>query len=283
MEKKNNVKFENKIALFGNPIKHSLSPKIHQFFSKEIKIKYLYVPILCKQSNFSKDLFSFFHNGGFGANITIPFKKDAYFFSNQVSLVSKISQTVNTFSKISGSNAILGDNTDGLGLIYDLNRLNFIKRSRKVLLLGAGGAANSIVYNLLSEKCSVVVLNRTIENALDLVKRFKNFGDISLFQKKKKYNSFDLIINATASSLQDLVPSFPLYLVNSETCCYDLFYTKNKKKMTSFLSLCKKLGSNFCSDGIGMLVAQAAYAVLSWFGIMPNILKTINYLQKINY
>ncbi|VFP81597.1 shikimate dehydrogenase [Buchnera aphidicola] len=266
------------IGLFGNPVKHSLSPVIHRNFSRDIKINYNYSSFLCTKSNFFKKVVEFFNSGGYGCNITVPFKRDSFRIPDQYSKKAYISGSLNTLVKIEDNN-FLGDNTDGIGLIYDLKRLKYLKKNNTiVLLLGSGGAAYSVVYHLLKEKCCIFVLNRTIINSIKLVKRFKHFGKIFIFSDYLYENKFDIIINATSCGLDNKSPIFPKKLIFPDTRCYDISYAK-KKLLTPFLLLCKYLGSKYCSDGLGMLVAQAAYSCFLWFKILPNIKKNIDLLK----
>ncbi|VFP88648.1 Shikimate dehydrogenase (NADP(+)) [Buchnera aphidicola (Cinara piceae)] len=267
------------ILLFGNPVKHSLSPVIHKNFSKEIKINYNYSTFSCKKSNFFKNVIEFLNSGGHGCNITVPFKKDAFNIPDQYSEKAYISGSINTLVKIEDNN-FLGDNTDGIGLIYDLKRLKYLKKKNTVvLLLGSGGVAYSIVYHLLKEKCCIFVLNRTMINSIRLVKKFKCFGKIFIFSDYLYENHFDIIINATSCGLSHQSPFFPKKLIFPHTKCYDISYSK-KNVLTPFLSFCKYLGSQYYSDGLGMLVAQAAYSCYLWFNILPDIKKNIDILSS---
>ncbi|MGI4816512.1 MAG: shikimate dehydrogenase [Janthinobacterium lividum] len=275
-----NVKKKKIIALFGNPVNHSLSPMIHGNFSKEIKINYNYNSFLCNKSNFFSTVIDFFNNNGLGCNITVPFKRISFDIPNQYTKIVKISGSINVLKKISDNN-ILGDNTDGIGLIYDLKRLRYIKKNYLVLLLGSGGAAYSIVYHLLKEQCSVCVLNRTVNYASILVNKFKHLGDIFVFSDDMDNYKFDLIINATSCSLYNISPFFPKNLVCSRTKCYDISYSTTNT-LTPFLHLCRLLGSRYISDGLGMLVAQAAYSCYSWFNVLPDIEKNINIIKNLN-
>ncbi|WP_343126475.1 shikimate dehydrogenase [Buchnera aphidicola] len=267
------------IGLFGNPVQHSLSPIIHKHFSLQIKILYMYKTFLCTEKNFFSNISNFFkRKENIGANVTVPFKKKAYNFSKKFLYYSKNSSTVNTLLKIS-STLILGNNTDGIGLVYDLKRLKFFKKKNYVLLLGAGGAAKSVIFALLQENCIIYILNRTIKNAKLLVQYFSQFRNVFLFQYDKNI-FFDIIINATSSGIFHLSPDFPCDIIHKKICCYDMFYCK-KKILTKFLLRCKSLGAQRISDGIGMLVSQAAFSCLHWFGKIPNILKTINFLDNL--
>ncbi len=273
-----NIKSSMIIGLFGNPINHSLSPIIHKHFSKKLKIFYLYKTFLCTKKNFMNLLLNFLkHKNHIGANITVPFKNQTYKIFNNFLYHSTQSCTVNTLFKNSNS-LIIGNNTDGLGLLYDLKRLKFLKPLCYILLLGSGGAAKSVISSLLNFKCIIYVLNRTISNAEKLVHFFSLKGKIFIFNNKKKV-FFDLIINATSSSIVNESPFFPSNIIHNKICCYDMFYHK-KNILTSFLLKCQSLGAKKLSDGLGMLVSQAAYSCLHWFGKMPNIKKTLLYMNQ---
>ena len=268
------------VALFGNPVKHSLSPIIHQYFSKKTGVLYQYTLCLCTEVNFFLKISNFFKNGGIGANITVPFKKKIFALPHIINKYSSISKTVNTLIK-APNNKIIGDNTDGLGLLYDLKNLFLFKKNITVLLLGAGGAATSIIYHLLIENCLIYISNRTLIKSQILIKQFKKFGKIFIFEEHKCSHFFDIIINATSSGLYGESPIFPLSLLHHDTFCYDISYNKNGN-LTPFLILCKKYGVKNFSDGVGMLVAQAAYSFFAWFKIMPDIPNTIMFIRSLN-
>ncbi|QJC38165.1 shikimate dehydrogenase [Enterobacteriaceae endosymbiont of Donacia marginata] len=258
-------------AVFGNPIKHSKSPIIHQLFAKQTGVLQNYKKICVPINGFYKIFFSFFKNGGIGANITIPFKKKAYKLCDILTERAKYSGVINTV-KIINSKTILGDNTDGIGLLKDLQNLKFINPKSNILLIGAGGAAQGIIYPLIKFGCNITIINRTYENTKKIIKFFKNvkkinsfkLEDLFLFHNKFKYH---LIINATSSSMKGNIPNIPSSIINPDIFCYDLFYNFNK---TPFLKWCLIHGAKKISDGIGMLIEQAAYSFYLWHGIMPN-------------
>ncbi|WP_082252734.1 shikimate dehydrogenase [Buchnera aphidicola] len=269
-----------RVTLFGNPVKQSLSPLIHQYFSKETGVLYQYTLCLCTEENFFLKISNFFKNGGIGANITVPFKKKIFSVPHIINKFSRISKTVNTLIKCS-NNKIIGDNTDGLGLLYDLKNLFIFKKNTTVLLLGAGGAATSVIYHLLMENCLIYISNRTLMKSKILIKQFKKFGKIFIFEEYKCSQIFDIIINATSSGLYGSYPIFPLSVLHHDIFCYDISYNKNGN-LTPFLKLCKNYGVKNFSDGLGMLVAQAAYSFFAWFKIMPNIQSTIMFIRSLN-
>ncbi|XBC39657.1 MAG: shikimate dehydrogenase [Buchnera aphidicola (Chaetogeoica yunlongensis)] len=273
--------FKDDFYVFGNPIYHTKSPYIHKLFSIQTGISYKYSSKLVPLNEFKNYMIDFFLNNGKGANITVPFKEEAYFFSHVLTDRAKMSGSVNTFKKLK-NNLILGDNTDGIGIFYDLRRINFITKIRNnVLLIGAGGAARGIIFTLLSFGCNIVIVNRTISKVKCLLECFKNkIGSISIFNDDLRLNyHFDLIINATVNLYfnpdLDRIKCF----INKDICCYDINYLK-KNKNTSFILWCLENGAVRISNGIGMLVSQAAYSFYLWYGFLPNIDEVINILVK---
>lgn len=265
-------------AVFGNPINHSQSPKIHDIFSKQTGIFYTYKAVSVPVDNFSYFIMNFFKKYGQGANITAPFKQEAYFFSNKLTERAKIAGSVNTLKKINNTD-ILGDNTDGIGLLSDLKRLNFIKRDCSILILGSGGAVRGVLFPLLSFGCSIVILNRTIANAKKLVLEFKKYGNIKIFEENLiQKKNFDLIINATSKQVKIDMNFVPLSVFSYNTCFYDINYQIGSN--TPFINWCIKIGVNFFSHGIGMLVFQAAHSFLLWHGILPETDSLISRFNK---
>ncbi|QCI19007.1 shikimate dehydrogenase [Buchnera aphidicola] len=275
------LKFKNKnfnYALFGNPINHSKSPQIHDFFSKQTGILHIYEAINVPLDKFSLLVSKFFKNNIQGANITSPFKKEAYFFSDKLTKRAQIAQSVNTFKKIHNK-CILGDNTDGIGLLSDLNRLKFIEKNFSLLILGAGGAVKGILLSILLLGCSVYILNRTTLNAKKLVDQFKCYGNIKIFEEHDLKNKcFNLVINAVSRNIQYNSKTYiPLHLFSSKTFFYDMNYSFEN---TSFINWCLKMGFKYVSDGIGMLVFQAAHSFLQWHGVFPKTDYIIDMFNK---
>ncbi|WWP01072.1 MAG: shikimate dehydrogenase [Candidatus Dasytiphilus stammeri] len=263
-------------AVFGNPVKHSQSPRIHQLFAEQMNMKHhTYGSICASLENFKEELRKFFDSGAHGANITIPFKKQAYNLSHKLTKRALLAGSVNTIKKLE-DNQLLGDNTDGIGLIFDLKRINFIKPKDNILIVGAGGAAYGIIFPLLSYGCSIMINNRTISHAEEIVHRFKKYGKISILTNFNQDDyKFNIIINATSCGIYGKKPELPNQLITPNTCCYDIFY---QPKLTPFLQWCKQQGCQQYTDGIGMLIAQAAESFLLWHGVLPplqNVIKTI--------
>lgn len=146
------------------------------------------------------------------------------------------------------------------------------------MLIGAGGASRGVLLPLLSLDCAVTIVNRTFSRAHELATLFAHTGSVRALDIEASGNEeFDLIINATSSGIDGDIPAIPVSLINPHVCCYDMFYQKGS---TPFLSLCQQHGATKCADGLGMLVAQAAHAVLLWHGILPDITPVIAALQK---
>ncbi|QCI22922.1 shikimate dehydrogenase [Buchnera aphidicola] len=264
-------------AVFGNPIDHSKSPKIHNLFAKKTGIFHTYKSVNVPLDQFNTVLCNFFKQGGQGANVTAPFKQEAYLFCNKLTERAKIAESVNTLKKIDDK-YILGDNTDGIGLLSDLIRLNFIKKKYSILIIGAGGAVKGVLFPLLSFGCSIFILNRTFSNAKKLVSQFNKYGDIHIFDKTLwNIKCFDLIINATSKFIKKKDDFIPLSLVSSKTCFYDMNYQINN---TAFIDWCLKIGSVFFSNGIGMLAFQAAHSFLLWHNILPETDDIIDILKR---
>ncbi|WP_343188553.1 shikimate dehydrogenase [Buchnera aphidicola (Neophyllaphis varicolor)] len=274
------IKKNIRCKVFGNPINHSLSPMIHGLFSEQTGIKYNYSKKLVPVNNFKETLLDFFcsKKSNYGLNITVPFKNKAFYLCNKLTDRALASGSVNVIQRISfNSNEILGDNTDGIGLLYDLKRLNFIKSDSLILLLGVGDTSNNIIIPLLNFGCSIYVFNRTEFKIKSFVLKYKKYGKIFIFDPSLN-NNFDLVINATSSSMNNVVPCFPKNIkFNFNSCCYDVFYSSHN---TPFLDFCVVLGIKKFSDGLGMLVSQAAYSFYNWFGFLPDINSIINIVVK---
>lgn len=173
---------------------------------------------------------------------------------------------------------MLGDNTDGIGLLSDLKRLNFIRPGWRILLIGAGGASRGVLLPLLSLDCAVTITNRTASRAEALAKIFAHTGSVHAMDMDRLDGcEFDLIINATSSGIRGEIPAIPASLIHPSLCCYDMFYQKGN---TPFLSWCVQQGAKRYADGLGMLVGQAAHAVLLWHGVLPQVEPVIKLLQQ---
>ncbi|UQY44541.1 shikimate dehydrogenase [Erwinia sp. PK3-005] len=263
-------------VVIGNPIAHSKSPLIHHEFAQQTGIEHRYGRLLAPLDGFASTLHEFLQQGGQGANVTLPFKQQAYELADELTERAALAGAVNTlYQRQDGQ--LLGDNTDGIGLLSDLERLSFIKPGDRILLVGAGGAARGVILPLLSLGCSLTLTNRTPARASELAAIFAHTGDISaLAMTELAGKKFDLIINATSSGVEGAIPDLPASLINADTRCYDMFYQQGA---TPFLKWCQQSGATATADGLGMLVGQAAHAFLLWHGILPDVTPVLNCLQ----
>ncbi|UVK77320.1 MAG: shikimate dehydrogenase [Sodalis sp. Fle] len=262
-------------AVFGNPIKHSRSPQIHALFAAETGISHSYAQVLTSLENFEQMLRQFFNTGGLGANITMPFKERAFALCDHLTERAVMSRAVNTVKKYPDG-SLLGDNTDGIGLISDLQRLDLLFQENRVLIVGAGGAARGVILPLLSFGCRLVLTNRTFSRAQELVSFYRHLGDISAVPLDKLTSAdYDLIINATSLGVHGKAPALQGSLITPAVSCYDMFYQDGD---TPFISWCRQQGAKRCAGGLGMLVGQAAYAFLLWHGVLPPILSVLEQL-----
>ncbi|MEE3664831.1 shikimate dehydrogenase [Brenneria sp. g21c3] len=264
-------------AVFGNPIAHSKSPRIHELFAAQTGIELSYKRLLAPLDSFEDVLQCYFREGAHGANITVPFKERACAKADVLSEEASLAGAVNTLKKLNDGR-LFGDNTDGVGLLSDLQRLNFIKSQDRVLLLGAGGAARGVIQPLLAYGCSVVLTNRTFAKAESLAQLFSAIGNIQAVESDDlREQDFELIINATSSGLHGTTPDLPASLISPQTCCYDMFY---QSQLTPFLAWCVQHGATRYADGLGMLVGQAAHAFQIWNGVMPDVIPVIEQLKR---
>lgn len=264
-------------VVFGNPIAHSKSPFIHQQFAEQLGIAHPYGRMLAPLDGFLPTLEDFFRQGGKGANVTVPFKEEAFARADELTERAALAGAVNTLKRLNDGR-ILGDNTDGIGLLSDLERLDLIKPGDRVLLIGAGGAARGVLLPLLSLDCNITVTNRTHARAQTLAELFRHTGSVSaLPMSELSGHRFDLIINATSSGISGETPPIPASLMGPQVCCYDMFYQQGN---TAFLAWCIQHGVKRYADGLGMLVGQAAHAVLLWHGVLPDVEPVIAALKR---
>jgi len=267
----------DQFAVFGNPISHSKSPLIHQAFAEQTGIEHRYGRICAPVDGFPQALSAFFGQGGRGANVTLPFKQQAWEFADQLSERAALSGAVNTVKKLSDGQ-MLGDNTDGIGLLSDLERLKMINAGDNVLLAGAGGAARGVILPLLSAGVTLTVVNRTAARAEELASLFGKSGPVRACRFEQLTDQhFDLIINATSSGVNGETPPLPAEVIHPDVRCYDMFYQSG---LTPFLLWCQAQGTQHLADGLGMLVGQAAHAFYIWHGVMPEIAPVIAQLKQ---
>ena len=246
----------DRYAVMGNPIGHSKSPQIHALFAEQTGQDIRYEAILVPVDGFAQAVDQFRKQGGKGLNITVPFKQEAWALATQRSERAELAGAVNTLSI--KDDVLAGDNTDGIGLVRDLTGNQQISiTDRRLLLLGAGGAARGVIGPLLEQSpASLTIANRTASKAIELAKLFHNLGDIEARGfTELAGKAFDVVINATAAGLDNQTPDIPDNVINSDTVCYDMMYSKEP---TAFVRYAKQQGARKAVDGLGMLVEQAA-------------------------
>ena len=268
----------DRYAVMGNPIAHSLSPQIHAQFAQQTQQDLSYEAILAPEDGFVASVKQFEEAGGKGLNVTVPFKQEAWSLSDELSERARRAGAVNTLSLVDG--LILGDNTDGVGLLRDLTINHKVElRDKKVLILGAGGAVRGVLVPLLRESpAEIRIANRTREKALELAQDFGDLGTVigCGFDELDGYAP-DIIINGTAAGLKGEVPPVPEALFESEPVAYDMMYGKDKP--TAFEAWAEACGASLSVDGLGMLVEQAAESFFIWRGVRPDTAAVIAALR----
>jgi shikimate dehydrogenase len=270
----------NKYTVFGNPIAQSKSPSIHHMFAEQAGLTIKYERTLATNENFISTLNDFFRDeGAKGCNVTSPFKEQVAKWVNDLSVGAKLAGAVNTVIR-KADGTFLGDTTDGQGLVQDLLRLNIQVKNARILLLGAGGAARGVLQSILAlEPTLLMVANRTEEKAQNLASLLPqdNFIGIGLKHLNTVQQPFDLIINSTSASLTGELPSVPHFVISGCANAYDMSYANQP---TVFIQHAKKLGVLNTSDGLGMLVGQAAESFYLWTGYRPDVLPVIHKLRS---
>ena len=246
-----------------------MSPAIHKQFAEQTQQTLSYEAIEVRSEVFDKTIADFFEAGGKGVNCTVPLKELAFNKADALTQRAEISGAVNTL-KCEKDGSLLGDNTDGVGLITDLTQnLGLTLKGKRVLVLGAGGAARGILGPLLDSQPSELWLaNRTVSKAKLMQNVFEPLGLIHPSSYKNLTGEqFDLVINATSASLTGELPDIPSGILSPKSVCYDLAYSKEP---TAFTLWGEKEGAVLSIDGLGMLVEQAAHAFNLWRGVMPD-------------
>ncbi len=268
----------DKYAVFGNPIKHSRSPAIHTAFASQCDEAIQYRAVRVEEAGFTAAARRFFDGGGRGLNITMPFKEDAYNFADRLSDRATRAGAVNTLS-LAEDGAIEGDNTDGIGMLRDMvANLGWVVQSRRVLIVGAGGAVRGVLAPLLRERPKeVLVVNRTPTRASELATAFADLGSIEgggleLVGERQ----FDLIINASSAGLSGEAPELPASLLTERSCCYDMIYGAEP---TPFMRWAAHHAAWAVADGLGMLVEQAAESFYIWRHVRPETRPVINAIR----
>ena len=267
----------DRYAVMGYPIAHSKSPFIHRRFAAETGEPVEYDALLVEPDDFLVAVERFRADGGLGLNVTIPFKEEAFALASRRSDRAERAGAVNTLW-FDGS-VVCGDNTDGVGLVRDLRRnLTVDVETRSVLLLGAGGAARGVIGPLLDERPRrLVIANRTASRAVALARRFEGQGPVSVVALDAlPAGGFDLVVNATAASLAGDLPPLPRGTLRTGGVAYDTAYAA---RPTPFVEWGAGEGAIIATDGLGMLVEQAAESFRLWRGREPRTRPVIDALR----
>lgn len=280
-------------GVVGHPIAHSKSPEIHGLFAAQCKVDIDYKKYDVQPENFESFINDFFADGGIGLNITVPFKEEAFRLSAPANEKVKLSKAVNTLYK-NEKGELIGDNTDGPGLVKDLSGNDILLKEKRILILGAGGAARGILPSLIEQAPkSITIANRTIKKAEQLKEEFSHlhsinvlgFDQVGVLEKAEKTESterienepYDLIINATSLGLEGKTPKINNQAIKASTCCYDLMYSN---KNTAFVNWGLENNAQTSIDGLGMLVEQAAVSFEIWLGTAPETSTIIDRIRR---
>jgi len=265
-------------VVIGNPISHSKSPLIHQLFAQQFDHELDYQTLLTDKEAFRYTVLQLQQKGYTGCNITLPFKELAFEVATQFTERANLAGAVNTLHF--KENGILADNTDGQGLVEDIMRQTGSLKGKKVLLLGAGGAAKGSVFPLLQAGVSEVgIYNRTHSKAEQLERTFEQYGMVRALRKSqlREFGAI-IIVNSTSSSVKNEIPDIPSEAFSDAQLAYDMFYSENS---TSFEQFAKQSNMNLKTcDGIGMLIGQAAESYSLWWGVKPDIDAVIRQLAN---
>jgi len=268
----------DRYAVFGNPIAHSKSPDIHGRFAVQTGQDLTYDRQCVAVDGFAAAADQFFASGGKGLNITVPFKQDAFGYAAELTARARRAGAVNTLAYQSNGR-ILGDNTDGAGLVRDIRaNLGWEIGGKRLLILGAGGAVRGVLAPLLAQEPHLLfIANRTKAKALALADEFADLGPIvGGGYDALSGQAFDLVINGTSASLAGDLPPLPEQLLAPKACCYDMMYGKDD---TPFMAWSRYRGGAV-ADGLGMLVEQAAESFQLWRGVFPHTAAVIEALRR---
>lgn len=279
----------DKYAVIGNPVEHSKSPLIHQAFARQTGQDISYERILAPLDGFEAKIFELIKQGYKGVNVTVPFKFEALKFVSQNGAVSPLAdkaRAVNTIT-FNANSTVVGDNTDGIGLVNDItHNLKFDISHKKVLLLGSGGAAFGVLQPLVGANPSLIVIsNRTFSKAEEAAKIIAGLIDASQSTTvcmAKQFDAlgdmeFDLVINSTSTGLTDTALPIPNTIFAKDSLAYDMMYGRE----TPFMQQARETGAQV-ADGLGMLVEQAAEAFYLWRGVRPETQSVMQQIRKLS-
>lgn len=266
----------DRYVVIGNPIAHSKSPQVHALFAQQTREVMIYERLLAPLDNFAGAVRDFVDQGGRGANVTVPFKLEAFALAQELTTRAQSAGAVNTLSFSAGR--IKGDNTDGIGLVRDIMINAAVPlKGRSVLLLGAGGAARGVILPLIEANiASLVIANRTQDRAQELAQHFSaSTVPVSALTFGQLDRTFDVIINATSASLSSDLPPLPDAVFGPDTLAYDMMYSAQP---TIFMQHAAQRGAHV-RDGLGMLVEQAAESFQIWRGVRPETASVYQWLR----
>jgi shikimate dehydrogenase len=266
-------------AVMGNPVSHSKSPRIHGLFAEQTGQRLQYTAIQVDPGGFEQAVRNFVANGGRGLNVTVPFKTNAWELSDTRTPRAESAGAVNTIV-VQAQGVLHGDNTDGAGLINDIvKNQGGVIAGRSILLLGAGGAARGVLGPLLEQRPrELLIVNRTADRAVALAQSFSRLGAVAgcgyddLAERR-----FDLVVNATSASLHGELPPLPDRVLAEGAWCYDMMYGAAP---TPFMRWAEQRRAGKVSDGLGMLVEQAAESFFLWRGVRPETAPVIALLRR---
>lgn len=273
----------DRYAVVGNPVAHSKSPMIHAAFARQTGHDIEYGRLLAPLDGFVACVSQFRAEGGRGVNVTVPFKLEAYALASRHTTRARLAQACNCLRF--DADGILGDNTDGNGIVTDIevNR-GVALRGRRLLVMGAGGAVQGVLGPLLDqEPAALVIANRTVDKAHRLARYFldepayANRDLRACAYGELRDGRYDVVINGTSASLNDAMPELPAGVFGAGALAYDMMYGKGD---TPFLRLAREQGAAMLADGLGMLVEQAAESFLVWRGVRPATAPVIDMLLR---
>ncbi len=263
----------DRYAVIGNPISHSKSPLIHALFAEQTGQDISYEAIAAPLDGFTATIERLRSEDYKGCNVTVPFKFEAFKCANELTERAQAAQAVNTLS-FEGK-AILGDNTDGAGLVRDIEcNVSVELKGKRILLMGAGGASYGVALPLLTTGASLVIANRTASKAVELANKFPGADIRGGSYAELAGLQFDVIINATSAGLTDSEVPLPLGIFAEGALAYDMMYGRE----TPFMAFARAEGA-MVADGLGMLVEQAAEAFYIWRGVRPETAPVIAQLR----
>lgn len=271
----------DRYAVIGNPIEHSKSPLIHQAFAQQTTQDIEYSRVLAPLDRFPETVQSMLAAGFRGANVTVPFKLEAFNLANRLTERAHDAGAVNTL--IFTAEGIVGDNTDGVGLVRDIQQnLQLGFQGKRVLLIGAGGAAEGVLHPVLEQQPQLLVIaNRSLDKALSMVKKVEEQGDFRFVSVNAHAfddlhgQSFDIVINATSTGLSDTQLPLPPDVFAAGSLAYDMMYGRE----TPFMAFARNHGAMWIADGLGMLVEQAAESFYLWRQVRPQTAPVIAQLR----